>query len=230
MGIAFLSPTFSQEKGDLGFMVTTSDRSKISLEYRKPVLPKLHLTIGATYGSDYYYYSRSSTDIIEITDSTFVQRAYQGGTTQAGIRIGVERQMKESIFSFGVDLNLNYRRRINTNYNTTYYYDDQNGIYDEGAGYFPAFDDGSYSSITRHYLVPGLRGTFNMNIPLGESFILTLSSAVTFSTPVYMGATSIIDPDQQFIGTSNFIFDMSTNLGIGLRYNIGSIRKNKANK
>jgi hypothetical protein len=69
-----------------------------------------------------------------------------------------------------------------------------------------------------------------MNIPLGESFILTLSSAATAGLPIYMGATDIQDPNQDFVGSPGSVIDFDSNLEIGLRYNIGSNKRSKETK
>jgi len=220
------SSTFAQEKGDLGFMISSSDRSRIALEYRKPMKEQYHFRLGATYGSNFYNFPYTSTAIIKVNDSTLTQRYAQGQNLEAGLRIGLERRMSSTMFSFGLDLNINYRQQQRSLDDVIYYHDTENENYDETTAFNSlSYFDASYAQITRHFIVPSLRGTFNMNVPLGPSFILTLSAAVDAGAPIYMGATNITDPDQNFIGSPSSIFDMTTNFGIGLRYNLGSLKK-----
>lgn len=84
--------------------------------------------------------------------------------------------------------------------------------------------------ITRHYFEPGFRVSFNMNIPLSTSFILSLTGSTSVSLPIYMGASNVYDPYGDFLGTPPTIFNLYQGASIGLRYNIGGIKKEKAEK
>jgi hypothetical protein len=226
-GLLFLLPSVAQEKGDIGFIFSNSWNSKLALEYRKPFKEKFKFKIAATYGEWGNYFSFNNGEIISATDSTVVERDFNRHIHQAGLRFGLERQFGNSLFSVGTDVIVDYRRTRSSYRNRTISLQ-SNGTWEQGSftTIFPPFSDPSDSHIVRHYLVTGARLNFNMDIPIGKSFLLNLSTAGIFGLPVYMGATQIQDPTGEFMGTPPSVINLDVNFGIGLRYKIGS--RNKA--
>jgi hypothetical protein len=228
ISLLFLAPSFAQEKGDLGLIISTSRYNKLALEYRKPFAEKYHFRLAATYGEigNPFWYNQGQ--IIHVSDSIVVARSFYKNGYQTGLRFGVERQLKNSMFSVGTDLSVDYRQSRST-YRSRISYLQDDGSWEEGlpTTVFENFDDPSNSRITRHYLVAGARLSLNMNIPLGKSFLLNLAASGTYGLPIYMGATRIQDPLDDFIGTPPSITEFDTRFSIGLRYIFGSRNKEK---
>jgi len=222
-------PSQAQEKGDIGFVISNTTTSQIAIEYRKRINDQFKFKVGATYGEWGNYFSFNNGQIISASDSTITERDFNKHIHQAGLRLGLERQFGNSMFSVGGDISVHYRRTRSAYRNRTIYLG-ENGTWQNGAytTSFPPFADPSGSQILQHYLVPGARLNFNMDIPIGKSFLLNLSAAGIFSLPVYMGATQVYDLNGDFLGTPPAIFDVSTNLGIGLRYKFGSRKEAKS--
>ncbi|NOQ70586.1 MAG: hypothetical protein GQ574_01205 [Crocinitomix sp.] len=228
IGLLFLIPSNAQEKADFGFAISTSQYNKFTLEYRKPFGEKYHFRLAAAYGESNYYLWQQQGEIISVSDSIITKRNYLKNGFRTGLRFGVERQFGNSMFSVGTDLSLNYWQSNSAyQYSSTYLRDD--GTW-SGNSLFPGFqpsDDPNNSRISRHYVVPGVRLSLNMNIPIGNSFILNLAGSGIFNVPLYMGATQVDDP----LGLFNYIpqrwLDFNTNASIGLRYIIGSRNKKR---
>lgn len=216
----------AQERFDIGTLISTSDQSRLAFEFRKPMGEQYKLRLGLTYGTQFDYFgSWANTEIVSASDSMVVERIRDSRFTQGGIRVGAERRFKTSMFSIGADLNVNYRNQRKQNFNrineldedgnwTTSWFDT------DGAGN-TILEDLTRSQITRHFLVPSLRVSFNMDIPLGKSFLLNLFVANSLGAPIYLGATDVNDPVGDFIGTPPSVIDFDTQFGAGLRYQIG---------
>ncbi len=220
----FLVPVNAQEKGDLGILITTSNQSRLGIEYRKPIAEKYKLRIGASYGEyGNQFWGNGRGEIIAITDSSVTERFYYHDGFQAGLRLGAERQFGNSMFSVAADVSVDYRQTNSAFQNNTLYLQ-ENGMWDNGPSttIFPPFSDPSNSRITRHYLVSGARLSLNMNIPIGKSFLLNLAASGTFDLPVYMGASQVQDPTGDFTGIPPSWINLDTNVGIGIRYIFGS--------
>lgn len=226
----FLLPSIAQEKGDIGIIFSTSNSNsaKLAIEYRKPMSEKFNFKIAATYGDGANYFWSNNGRIVSVSDSAVTELNYYEYGSQVGLRFGAERQFGNSMFSIGADLNIDYRRTNSFYYNNTTYLQ-ENGSWDitpiGGYSYFG--DEPLNSNISRHYLVPGARLNFNMDIPMGKSFLLNLSAIGIFQLPIYMGESQKKDPNDYFIGIPATTFDLNTNLGIGLRYKIGSRNKKR---
>lgn len=224
IGFLFLAPVNAQDKGDLGILITTSHQSRIGIEYRKPIAEKYKLRIGASYGEHgNLFWGNRRGEIITVTDSSITERFFYYDGFQTGLRLGAERQFGNSMFSVAADISVDYKQTSSSFQNNTLYLQ-ENGVWENGPSttIFPAFSDPSDARITRHFLVPGARLSFNMNIPVGKSFLLNLAAAGTLNLPVYMGASQVHDPTGHFGGTPPSWINLDTNVGIGIRYIFGS--------
>jgi hypothetical protein len=209
---------------DIGALISSSNQARLGIEFRKPLGEHYKFKLGATYGSSYNYFGAlANGEIISVNDSLIVERISESSYNQGGIRIGAERRFKTSMFSVGADLNINYRQRLRINYNRNTYLG-EDGIWSSQSfptSNFSPFEDPAASRITEHFIVPSFRVSFNMDVPLGKSFLLNLYAAGSFGAPIYMGNTGLIDPESEFIGSPPSIIDFDTQAGIGLRYLIG---------
>lgn len=213
----------TQQTTDIGNFITTSDIERIGIEFRKPIKQQYWLKMGLTYGSNNNSYYRDNRQIIFVSDTLITERVKYTSYQQGGIRIGAERRFRTSMFTVGADLNINYRKTKRLNLDRFSVLKPDNSWSNTNSYYteFSKYDDPSGTRMTQHFIVPNLRISFNMYAPLGKSFLLHLFAAGSFGTPIYMGATNVNDPQNEFLGTPPSVFDFEQQIGIGLRYIFG---------
>jgi hypothetical protein len=221
--VLFLSPTlFAQEKSDIGLIFSQDETSRIGLEFRKAVSEQWKLKLGLLAGSKYSYFGNQYYEIIDITDTSVVQRYYNESSEYANLRFGGEHRIKQSLFSIGLDVELAYQSREQQRYNMTYFHN----VEVPQVAPFGGFTD-DRAQIRRHYMIPGLRFSAIMNVPISEQFTLSVGCSARGSLPIYMGASAIIDPYVEFVGNPPAIFDFQTSAHIAIRYHL---RKKKEEK
>lgn len=236
-----VTPSFGQDKGDLGFIISTYNIEKIALEYRTTEKGQYRMRFGYSYGEPTFWNDRNNpSTIIKASDSMIVYRNSSQYQLSHTVRFGLQRQFGESIFSAVADLTLGYKIR------TSYSYDSPvvltvsgwrpGYFYPEGEEPTTEQDNGSFSYIqsvqgennlyhTREYfLSPGVRLGVNMDLPIKKAFVLHTGVYSSFAVPIYMGRTDFIDDTQTHFGTPPSVFQLDVNAEIGLRYNIGSFK------
>jgi hypothetical protein len=217
--------SYAQTNGDLGILISADEEFRFGIEYRKPINSHFRYKIGAIQGSSGNLVSPNY-ELYELTDTTFSTRHFSNQITTTNLRIGFERSLGISVFSIGFDLNLGYQNiqsgRSNRNWSLN-----NSGEWEE-TSYSAFFENNEAlitSQITRHYFTPTARVSLNMDAPLGKGFILNFSVAGNFGVPIYMGATNIIDPLTEYVSVPAAVFNLSSYLGAGLRYEINSEKK-----
>lgn len=236
---------FAQEKGDLGIVVSPLNPSRYGIEYRKPMGESFRLKVGIN--TEQYHYSLSDPKVLSVTDTTVFQSRNYSTSSQIGVRVGAERQLKTSIFSIGADLNFHYRKKYSMQWNEVQVLNDQ-GDWVEGMilgesekqisqdhvnlGHQYEFVPGDfgYGHIRQHFFVPSVRTAINMDLPVTKMFTLHMSAAATLGLPIYMGASSEYDPKHFYEGNPPSTIEFDTNVNIGVRYNIGAFKKRKLQK
>lgn len=239
----------SQEKGDLGIIVSTYDNAQLAFEYRTAQKGQYNWRIayvtGQGYGSGWGY---SPQNIVSASDSLIIYDYHRNWSSYQTLRLGLERQFKSSIFSAFADLTVGYQSRMNYNHNVPYVLTkygwsmasfsesdtvgDVNLFPGQDFGYYHPIVAGysNYQSYRQHFLVAGLRVGVNMDLPIKKAFILHTGVACQINTPIYMGTSKIHDlPGDLVILTPPSIINMNMSAEIGLRYNIGSF-KNRTRK
>lgn len=220
--IFFGGNSFSQKKGDLGLILSTNKKTKINLEYRKPINEKYKWKIGFLYGNEVnqFGYKRR---IIRSSDTSVTYREYHSESNNFGLRLGIERRLKTSHFSVGADLNFRY---INTNH-----INNENTFYVDSSGYYSIpittiFSPGknpSASGRTRHFFEPGIRLSLNLDLPLGNRFLVHMSVNTLMGVPIYMGESNVVDVNQKFpLGSPPSTINFEYTAAIGLRYILGT--------
>ena len=206
---------YSQEKSDIGLTITNDKSSALMLEFRKPFAEKYHFIISASRGGDIH--NGNYGDILEVNDTMVIERRYNSINSSSFLRIGVERQIKTSMFYYGIDYVLGYQKkeRSNGNYGRT--------LIDGNWHHWYA---GSSTRAKDHYLVQGLQLHVSMDVPLGckERFLLNLQYAGSFYHLKYIKRTDINDPLNEFemntlSGWWKAYFD--GRFSIGLKYKLG---------
>lgn len=213
----------AQNKGDIGILFTSYDQFRTGFEYRKPIgeAEKYRLKMGATFGGtgNFLY---PNYEIFEVTDTTFSSRHFAEQSNWIGMRFGFERILGNSFFSVGADLNLGYQNHQQSYSNQNWTLNENGDWVSEGfAPFFALNENGQNATITRHFLDPTVRFGFNMDAPLGKAFLLNFTISTSVGMPVYMGATDVIDPLNEFLGSPPTLINWSTNVGAGIRYRLG---------
>lgn len=216
----FLSISLSaQERSDIGFIISQDETVRMALEWRLPQKDQWRMKWGLTTGNASNYYPSFNSRIMNITDTTVVMREYRSHSQYFGLRFGGEYQIKSSLFSLGVDMNVDYQSRYRYNFNRTQYYGTSVNYHNTNP------ESLDQSRIRQHFLNPSVRFSIRMNVPLGDQFILSLAGAIRMTNPIYMGASQIDDPYDEFIGSPLFTLNSVLSSNIGIRYELGSGKK-----
>lgn len=216
--VSLTANSFSQDRGDLGVIFSSNDKTTLNLEYRKPLKGKYDFLIGASYGSTWSDFGYNNF-VTGSTDTSVTYGVNHSNGSHVFVRVGAQRQLKESHFSVGGELNLGYENEYRSYYNSTLYLDTMGG-YSNGpiTTVFPVHDNPTASRKRSHYFEPGVRLSLNLDLPFGDRFFLHLSIATLFSAPIYLGETDFHDPHLKFQGNPPTIFNYEQMGSIGLRY------------
>ena len=208
---------YSQQKSDIGLMITNDQLNALILEYRKPFSEKNHFKIGASFGGNDY---NSPFKIIEANDTIVTERYSGNRTSYSFLRIGIDRQIKTSMFYYGIDFILGYHsnERFSANKISTL---DIDGNW-KSATHFGSFEDREYAMIKDHFLIPGLQLHLSMDVPLGDKFLLNLQYASQFGIYKYIKSTDKVDPLNEYGGYGFGGFSYDGRFGIGLKYKLGN--------
>jgi hypothetical protein len=229
----------AQSQGDLGVLLSSDDNTRWGVEYRHSFAEQYQFKLGVTHGEFSTYINPPR--IVFASDSVVIQKEKQFYGSQWGIRIGGERQLKKSMFALGADLNLSYRSRSIINSLSAQKMDD-NGIWldarivDSTANNWSAssnnpvvFWEDGFAQLKQHFFVPALRITFNMDVPIGDAFFINFSLATSYAIPIYMGRSEGYNAESIYHGNPPTSFEFETVGGIGLRYNIGTMKRKTKN-
>ncbi len=227
LGLITSSIGFGQDslKHDIGITLSTYEHQRIGLDYRLSLNEKWKFRLGAVYGASYSNFF-STGKIVSVTDSLMTHRKHQSGSNSGTLKIGAERQLGESLFSLSADLIIGYRNSYSGYYNN-YTELDSNGNWSSQT-YIPTIDlnqplgDSTRSQITRHYLIPGLAIGANFNIPIKKRFELSISASGILTSPVFLKATNIHDPYNEFSTANVTTIDFNSTISASIRYKFGS--------
>lgn len=221
MKLLFLATLFplvgyNQQTSDLSLHISTLKDNRIGLEYRIPFKEKAHVNFGINYGG--YGSSFISYKVVSSTDSSFIERHSNSNMSIGSVRFGMERQIKETIFSLGFDVLAGYGNLKVELGNVEYIKDSLNNW--GGVITYP-FDinNPSYAQSTQHYFIPGIQLNGKMDLPINEHFGLNLTLGYNVNAQIYNRQTNGIDPYEEFTGLNGRVM-LNANLysSIGLRY------------
>jgi hypothetical protein len=220
LALSFSFFSFGQRTSDIGIGLSTDQQQRFIFEYRKPIKEKWRLTLGAVYG---HYNYRSGGRIVAFSDSLAELQSSSSTVHKGSLRIGVDRQFGNSIFSIGTDLLLNYKSRYNY-YHSLEYTQDTSGIslpYIYG-GYSP---EGGFTAYRIHYLGAGLQITGKMDLPINDKFSLNLFVGPAISLNSSFKIDNIMDPNNELEYLNDMprisTLDLDLVAGIGLKYAVG---------
>lgn len=219
----------AQNKSDFGVLMSKNNR--FTFEYRKLIKEKYRFKIGISTGSmldDSNHDGTSHIDrnIVLGSDSLIIERVYSCIKNDVSIKFGLEKQIKSSLFSYGLDLFVGYQASKEEYYNqNTFHSIDGNWEASESEPN-PMLSSTS-AEATSHYIVPGLQFNFMMNVSLSERFVLNLFVAQKLTTnALFIGEKIDQDPYNEFTSSRVITVDVDVMAGIGIRYQIG--KKNSA--
>ena len=212
----------AQNNPDIGISLSTFNRNRINLDYRIPIKEKSKLVIGLAYGN-YYSNIFYSGQIIAASDSLVTERHSLNSSNYFSVKTGFNRQINSSIFSVGVDCFFGYRNSRSSKSNS-YTVLDSNGTWGAESNYFfdPFTQDSTLATVSRHYFEPRIQAGFNMDVPIGSSFLLHVGFAANVWTSFFVKSENKVDPYNEFNDPSSYYVGSSTQLSVGLRYVFGS--------
>lgn len=218
--IGNLFQTNAQRTSDLGFIYGSSDLYRMNLEYRKPIKEKSRLKFGLSIGSANSPSFNYSSQIREVTDSLIVSRNYTQSSFQFTLKSGFERQIKTSMFSYGVDILFGYKERDEGYYQTKEVLTPEGSWANEELFTFTNYETDPLRSLrTTKYIVPGLQLNFSMDIPIEDRLFLHLFVSQILTSPIYLSEKIIQNPLNEFPNYSkSYIINSQNQIGIGLRY------------
>ena len=207
---------FGQSKHDIGPIFSSDGFSRLGIEYRQALAqPQWKFKIGFTMGGETYGY-RSNPLVMDASDSTVVLRYTDYAQSKQRLRLGVERQLSDSYFSVGADLNMGHYVLSEYRHSNLLKKAEDEWSYPQVIYTQESFD---YASVSRHYLSTAVRLSFNLNVPISDHFLVHGSIAADLEVPYYIGESNRIDPLQDLSSAKDAIyynFNMTGN--IGLRY------------
>ncbi len=205
---------YSQDTKDIGILVSLEQSPRPMIEYRTPIKEGFKLKLGAYYGEQSNPFSYGG-KLVEVSDDSIVERFFYSQSSIGKLMLGMEKQIKSSVFSYGADLLIGYRQSQNSYYNQT------KSLTSDGDWEFFSnigpFNDLNTSRITRHYITPGVRVNMAMNVPVSDRFIFNFFLANTFDFNIHLDDTEVLDPQKEFSSSSDFA-ESFTSIGFGLRY------------
>ena len=190
------------------------------VEFRKPFAEKYHFIISASHGGNAYFGKQMS--ILEANDTMVIIRSASDKDSYSFLRIGIERQIKTSMFYYGADFILGYRINEWLKGNDTYKLDNYGNWI--RATPIENLENQQYATFKDHYLIPGLQLHVSMDVPLGskDRFLLNLRYAFQYGIYKHIKRTDINDPLNEFFGPfQHFSSYFDDRFSIGLKYKLG---------
>lgn len=245
--IIFISNlSYAQFVNDIGISINQSVREglitghnhnppqtgeKLIIDYRHAVKKDLYLIGGISFGMSKGHYDR----MFEWNDLYQLNRNYGYKNKDFNLRVGIDRTIKQSIFSVGGNLVMGLRNRQSYAYHNYRYYDEVDETWVIYAGKDPEereieFNNGLSSDLLRvsnKKIRLGTQVRLSAKVPLGER--LYLNGYIGAYGGVLINATTNISSDPLGETTSNgsLTYNSSTlefqiQYGVGLSYRLGS--------
>jgi hypothetical protein len=207
----------TETNSDIGLSYGSYDLNRVNLEFRKPFNDKWKLHLGVTAGSSYSSPWYNSSNIFSVTDSLVTERLRVDNRTQFTFLTGVERQLRQSVFSVSADLLFSYLQVTDGFYSKETELN-SNNQWEVVTNNWEKEND-LRSTRKTNYFTPGIQLKFNMNLPIKERFILYASIGGIFNSPIYLNESIQNDPLFEFKPhTKSTIFNLTNQANIGIRY------------
>jgi len=225
--IIFGTHSFSQRKHDLGVLFSASNQSKIALEYRLSLGEKYRFKVGTQYGSTPYRPDSFNQIIISASDNAVVTQSFQFIEEYFGVKVGLERQLRESPFSILTDLNLTYVNQYQTYRNKKLIL--VNDVWVEEPKILGNGWPKNFSRLKNNFLNPSLRLGFNADFKISNHFLINTAIVGNLRSQIFLKESYRVDHLNVFPETNPSgkisLFKLTTS--IGLRYQFSGRKKNK---
>jgi hypothetical protein len=210
---------------------------KLMIEYRHALKDKLFLVGGVSFGMSQGHYHR----MFESNDEYELNRRHGYANKDFNLRIGIDRNIKESIFSIGGNVVLGYRSREAYAYHNYRYYDAEDEHWVTYGWQDPEeneidFNNGLSSDLLRvstQKIRIGGQARLSAKVPIGDHFFL--NGYVGGYGGVLMNVSTDIksDPLSEADGPFGHPYGLSTlefqvQYGAGLSYRIGGNKRQVA--
>lgn len=215
--VNFSTQAQTDTSSDIGLSYGSYDLNRVNLEFRKPLKDKWKLRLGITAGSSYSSPWYNSSNILSVTDTLVTERLRIDNRTQFTFLTGVERQLRESVFSVSADLLFSYLQVTDGFYSKQTELN-SNNEWEVVTNNWEKEND-LRSTRKTNYFTPGVQLKFAMNLPIRERFILHASIGGIFNSPIYLNESIQNDPLNEFKPhTKTTIFNFTNQANIGIRY------------
>ena len=219
---------YSQKPSDIGLCISTSNNNShiLNLEYRNHIKDKWNYNIGLTAGG---YYNQSQ-GIWGVSDTMITRRFYIQSNRVISLTTGIDRRIKSSIFSYGLNLAFGYRKYSQGKYSSHSIYDSityplSNYVYSNGLGDPNSTRDLNADYRNSIYFNAALQIALKANIPINKHFLFAINCIYSFDVGYKINEHNFSDYNSfndlqsspSLLGGGNGN-GHSINLGIGLRY------------
>lgn len=218
LSVLLYSFTFSQSSPNLGLLISADKFERMSLQYRLPIKEKLRLNVSGTFGWENKF---GNAYVTSFNDSVINFQRNNSNKQIAGLKIGIDRRLKESIFSIGTDLIFRYTVQNNSILDEFIV---QDSTTFETNSYVSNFNSIENAAIYKTYgWQSGIQLSIKADIPINEKFKLNLYTSITGIVDVNSSVREISDPNNKFDTNNwvpNSIIEISATAGVGLFYSL----------
>lgn len=219
--LLFCFSTHAQRSSDLGIIISSNSESRFTLEYRKPIGEKYNLKFGSTFGN-LHSSIFNPWNIEQSTDSIILFGRKNSSENFLNFKFGVERTIKSSPFSVGLDLLLGYKNA--KHYKSVRHYElgpmgkwDYTHFGEKDAGTLIKTDS-SFGKIIFHYFIPALQLNLGLDLPLAKRFIVNLSYQYAAGVLLNTGETRENNSSTEFDYLKKTKLTFNSRFNVGLRY------------
>ncbi|MCB9224489.1 MAG: hypothetical protein R2780_14835 [Crocinitomicaceae bacterium] len=203
--------TFGQDSPDISILITNQRWDMLGIEFRQPIKEKWKLNYCLSYGS---YFHSFDLDFVSANDTVIVQRGTQRTNRLGTFKFGTERQLKESVFSIGLDLITSYRNQDLQNSDRTYTLND--GIWRRDQ------TSTNMNTAVKHQIIPGLAVNANIDLIIWKNLLLNISMIGTIRQTILLNGSEFNDPANEFFEKNTFKPIFGQYFQAGVRYRINT--------
>ena len=240
----FMPQANAQRRADIGFSISTLEKSKYNLEYRQPLGEKYRVKLAVNYGNRAGNYLAVPSWAVAVSDSLIITRTGRVYSKQYGFRLGVDRQLKQSAFSIGVDaglalLRISFSSQLNARIlnengqwvNATFIKEGEEIIgKDTPIKQTYIVGDNQFMYAVSNNLVPSFRASLNWDKKLGR--FLTVKANVTAGLYFinHRNTTIFSNYEDDFSDPSFSYSIIKVSGSVGVAYDFGSWKNWRAEK
>lgn len=210
--VASTNYTFSQS--DISILTSTNDRNRFTVEWRKPIFEKMNFKVGLTSGGSVYGFFQSA-QFTDVSNDTLRETYFSRSQNQFGIKLGVERQIKSSVFYYGLDVITGYQTKYRNYYRIA---KDVTQVYPSSAYYY-GVQDAEGNRIDKFITVDAL-ASLGMNLKVSKRFLFNVSVGLGISSDTYLKESKRSDPLAYYNSAPRDVFSFDLSGTIGLRYKL----------